>query len=116
MIHFVPDSLDYAEAQPTPYAEAVSRLASLRQALTLIEGRPVQGDDSTVAAGWANAAECARSHFDTASARAVSGAASGIEALALLRAEGLAANTAASDVLAQDIRARLDELGIHFSL
>ena len=117
MIHFVPDSFDAVEPVPTPYAEAVTRLASLRQALSIVEGQPAANDDDArVACTWAEAGEAQRAHFDDHSARTVSGAAAGLEAVAMLRADGLDANPAATEALARDIRARLDELGVLFSL
>ena len=37
MIHFLPESFDDATETPGPYAEAVLRLASIRQALACVE-------------------------------------------------------------------------------
>ena len=37
MIHFIPESPDAAQEMPGPYAEAVARLASIRQALACVE-------------------------------------------------------------------------------
>ena len=117
MIHFVPDSLDSTPVDPTPYSEAVSRLASMRQALRLIEGEDGDADnDRAVAAAWPAASDARRARFDDRSERTVAGAAAGIEAIANLRALGEDAHPAATGTLAADIRARLDELGTLFSL
>ena len=37
MIHFIPESVETASDLPGPYAEAVARLASIRQALACVE-------------------------------------------------------------------------------
>lgn len=117
MIHFVPDSLDCTPVEGTPYAEAVTRLASLRQALHLIEGRDGDADDDrAVASAWTGASDARRARFDNRSERTVAGSAAGIEAIASLRARGEDAHPAAADELAGDIRARLTELGTLFSL
>lgn len=116
MIHFVPDSL--SQEMPAPYAEAVARLAGLRQALQLVEGLTGAApaaiyNEPTV---WPVAGEAHERCFDARSARTVAGSAAGLEAIAELRANGRDANPAAAERLAQDIRAGLEELGVHFSL
>ena len=116
MIHFVPDS----QSQPlnAPYAEAIARLAGLRQALNLVEG--LAGMTPSAAANENKVTviegEARRSWFDARSARAVAGSAAGLEAIAELNAEGGAANPAAAERLALDIRSRLEELGAVLSL
>jgi hypothetical protein len=113
MIHFVPDSFN--EEVPAPYAEAVARLASLRQALHLVEGltgaAPTAFRDELPQVD-----EGQRPAFEARSARTVAGSAAGLEAIAALRANGFDANPAAAERLASDIRAGLEELGVHFSL
>ena len=115
MIHFVPDSSQPVQA---PYAEAVARLAGLRQALRLVEdmaglppSAPVNENKVATLDGDAR-----RSWFDDRSARAVAGSAAGLEAIAVLNAEGGQPHTAAAERLARDIRDRLEELGAVLSL
>src|SRR4051812_20501312 len=55
MLHLLPESTP--ERQPLAYAEAVSRLASIRHALRLVEpfaGGPASdpSDDEAIASGW----------------------------------------------------------------
>src|SRR4249919_3704420 len=67
------------------YAEAVSRLASVRHALRLVDGGfsdgPQDNLDEQVAAAWPTASEARHRCFDRRSARLVGLAATGIEAL-----------------------------------
>ena len=116
MIHFVPDS--EARELKAPYAEAIARLAGLRQALTLVEGMaglepspPANENQVATLAG-----EARKARFDTRSARAVAGSAAGLEAIAELHAEGGQPHPAAAELLARDIRVRLEELGAILSL
>lgn len=114
MIHFVPDSA--ATETPAPYAEAVARLASLRQALQLVEGMTGAAPAAALSdADWPEN-DAQRCWFEDRSARTVAGSAAGLEAIAALRANGGDANSAAADRLAQEIRAGLEELGVLFSL
>ena len=116
MIHFVPDS----GSQPVqaPYAEAIARLAGLRQALVLVEGMagmppspPAAENEVATLAG-----EARKAWFDARSARAVAGSAAGLEAIAALNSDGVPPHPAAAERLALDIRARLEELGAVLSL
>jgi hypothetical protein len=117
MIHFVPDSAN--EQVQAPYAEAIARLAGLRQALSLVEGMagvapsawPHREDASATLHG-----EAQRAWFDARSARAVAGSAAGLEAIAELHDNGGSPNPAAAERLALDIRQRLEELGAVLSL
>lgn len=116
MIHFVPDSAN--SASPAPYAEAITRLAGLRQALGLVEGMagmaPSPPANETALAALED--EARRAWFEVHSARAVSGSAAGLEAIAELSAEGGQPHPAAAERLAHDIRRRLEELGAVLSL
>ena len=76
MIHFLPESP--AETRPAPYAEAVARLASIRQALRLVEqfegeernpAIEVGDGDDRIAAAWPTAKEAARRCFAARSER-----------------------------------------------
>ena len=117
MIHFVPDSAN--EQVQAPYAEAIARLAGLRQALSLVEGMAgvapsawPQHDHGTATLNG----EAHRAWFDARSARAVSGSAAGLEAIAALHGSGGEPHPAAAERLAVDIRQRLEELGAVLSL
>lgn len=107
-------------AQPEPretppaYAEAVSRLASVRHALKLVEpfgaGPAPDADDESVAAAWDAAGETRQTLFDRRSARMIGAAAAGIEALLVERQEGRDAHRAASQALADEIRRELRDI------
>ena len=116
MIHFVPDS----ESRPVaaPYAEAIARLAGLRQALSVIEGMagmpaspPANENQVAILEG-----EARKAWFEARSARAVAGSAAGLEAIASLSDDGGQPHPAAVELLARDIRLRLEELGAVLSL
>lgn len=107
--------------QPTPdesplaYAEAVSRLASVRHALRLVEPfaagpQPDSCDDEIIAAAWDDADSARRNLFDRRSARMVGTAAAGIEALLVERQEGREPHAEASQALADEIRRELREI------
>ena len=116
MIHFVPDSA--SQPAHAPYAEAIARLAGLRQALRLVED--MAGMAPSPAANENQVAtldgEAKKVWFDACSARAVSGSAAGLEAIAELNADGGQPHPAAAERLARDIRGRLEELGAVLSL
>jgi hypothetical protein len=116
VIHFVPDSPSH-ELQ-APYTEAIARLAGLRQALVLVEG--MAGLDASPPANENGVArlngEAHKAWFDARSARAVAGSAAGLEAIAALNEAGGQAHPAAAELLARDIRVRLEELGAVLSL
>ncbi len=117
MIHFVPDSPS-TELQ-APYAEAIARLAGLRQALSLVEGMAGIAPSAPPAREGAVAVlngDSRKSWFDAHSARAVAGSAAGLEAIAELNADGSQPHPAAAERLASDIRLRLEELGAVLSL
>jgi hypothetical protein len=117
MIHFVPDSESRELA--APYAEAIARLAGLRQALSLVEGMAGVAPSAAPANDDAVATldgEARKAWFDARSARAVAGSAAGLEAIAALSAEDGQPHPAAAERLASDIRLRLEELGAVLSL
>ena len=111
MLHLLPQ--DEPET-PTAYAEAVSRLASVRHALRLVDGgfgNGPEGDlDEDVAAAWPVAGEAKQRWFDRRSARLVGTAAAGIEALLGQRHEGREPHAEASRTLADEIRRELREV------
>ena len=117
MIHFLPDSS--AETQPAPYAEAVARLASIRQALRLVEkfeGDRVSPDmvsddvEVRIAAAWPTATEPTRRCFTARSERTANAAAAGLEVLLSQRVEAGAPNPASVEQLADAIREGIVDL------
>lgn len=103
------------EETPLAYAEAVSRLASVRHALRLVEPfgagpAPDVSDDEIIAAGWDGAGEAKQRLFDRRSARMIGAAAGGIEALLIERQEGREPHAEASKALAEEIRRELREV------
>ena len=91
MIHFIPDSaaeaIDPVTAASGPYAEAVARLSSIRQALACVEH--FSGDqpsetmaEAKLAAAWPVASPARQRCFTARSARTAAGAAAGLEAIA----------------------------------
>ena len=99
---------------PRGYAEAVSRLASVRHALRLVDGGfsagPEADLDDEVAAAWPQAGEARQRCFDRRSARLVGTAAAGIEALLGQRHEGREPHVMASKTLVDEIRRELRDV------
>ena len=119
MIHFIPDSP--SSELPAPYAEAVARLASIRQALACVEqvaGKPVSPRDSEarLALGFPGASPPVQRCFDARSAKVASAAAAGLEAIARQQDQGGAPNPAALAQLKSDLAAGLDSIDMLFSL
>jgi hypothetical protein len=110
MLHLLPQS--EAQGQPLAYAEAVSRLASVRHALRLVDGRFADGpgSDEAVACAWDHAGAARQRLFDRRSGRLVGAAAAGIEALLIERDEGREPHAAASEALVDEIRRELGEV------
>lgn len=117
MIHFIAESP--AESLPAPYAEAVARLASIRQALRLVE--KFEGDregpaispaitDEGIAAAWPTAKAATRRCFVARSERTANAAAAGLEVLLSQRVEGGPPNPASVEQLADAIRGGIDDL------
>ena len=105
MIHFLPDSS--AEPVPAPYAEAIARLADLRQALSLVD--PAAAPAAPCLAGPPPPGAAARC-FDSWSERTVAAASAGIETVLALRAAGREPNRAAMRAIADEIRSGLSGL------
>lgn len=102
--------------EPTPiYAEAVSRLTSVRHALRLVEpfGAGPASDideDEAITAAWDAAGETKQRLFDRRSERMIGAAAAGIEALLIERQEGREPHSAANEALVEQIRRELQEI------
>ena len=111
MLNLVPQH--EPEAQPA-YAEAVSRLASVRHALRLVDGGFSEGPqddlDEKVAAAWPEAGEARHRCFDRRSARLVGMAATGIEALLSQRQKNREPHRLASEALVAEIRRELRDV------
>ena len=113
MLHLVAQPV--SDDTPLAYAEAVSRLASVRHALRLVEpfaGGPASdlADDESVAAAWDSASENMQQLFDRRSEQMVGAAAAAIEALLVERQEGREPHAAASQALLNEIRRELREV------
>ena len=121
MIHFIPESPETSAVLPTPYAEAVARLASIRQALACVEqvageAPSIRDSEARLAVMWPAASPAARRCFDARSARTASAAAAGLEAIAARHDQGERANPAAAERLARELGTGLDEIDLLFSL
>ena len=117
MLHLIPVA-DPAES-PQPYAEALSRLASIRHALRMVDpfaGGPASDaeddglDDGEMARAWTDASKSKARCFDRSTARAASAAAAGLDAMLAERAAGRDPNTAAGRQVAEAIRHGLDDV------
>ena len=104
-----------ADEKPLEYAEAVSRLASVRHALRQVEpfgGGPASdiSDDEAVAAAWGSVGAARQRLFDRRSARMIGAAAAGIEALLVESRQGREPNAEASQALVDAIRLELQDV------
>ena len=112
MLHLLAQPI--TDEAPLPYAEAVSRLASVRHALRLVEpfaGGPASDpSDEVIAAAWDIAGESRQELFDRRSERMVGAATAGIEALLIGRQAGHEPQSAASQALVDEIRRELREV------
>lgn len=113
MLNLIPQSTP--EPRPEAYAEAVSRLASVRQALRLVDpfgGGPASdvNDDSALSAAWDEAGEARRRWFDNRSAQLVGATAAGVEALLEERQSGREPHEQAGQALADQIRRELAQV------
>lgn len=119
MIHFIPES--QATEMPGPYAEAVARLASIRQALACVEqvaGKDVSNRDSEarLALGFPGSSPPVRRCFDARSARVANAAAAGLEVIARQKDAGISPHPAALEQLERELGLGLTELDQLFSL
>lgn len=122
MIHFLPDSpIEATETDVGPYAEAVARLASIRQALACIE--QIAGENASdsmveakLAAGWPVASPARQRCYDARSARAAAAAAAGLEAIAALNDAGIQPHEAAVQRLKRELAEQVDGVDRLFSL
>jgi len=132
MIHFIPESPDEASELAAaevlggpgaagPYAEAVARLASIRQALACVEqfSGEVPSDsmaEAKLAAAWPGASAAALRVYNERSARTAAAAAAGLEALAKLHEDGREPHPATLERLKRELRDGVDSIDLLFSL
>ena len=107
MLHLFPDAA--SDSRPKAYEEAVSRLASVRQALRLVDpfgGGPASDldEDANIAAAWHDAGDAKRKLFGNRSAQLVGATAAGVEALPDARPRGREPHEEASKALVDQIR------------
>lgn len=112
MLHLFPQPA--VESLPS-YPEPVSRLASVRHALRLVEPfgagpAPDFPDDAEVAVAFERASPERQHCFDRRSASVIAAAAAGFEALLNERQDGRQPNEAASAALVAQIRRELAEV------
>lgn len=113
MLHLFPDAA--TDSRPKAYEEAVSRLASVRQALRLVDPfgagpAPDLDQDAQMAAAWHDAGDASRRLFGSRSAQLVGATAAGVEALLDERQRGREPHQEASSALVEQIRRELAEV------
>ena len=113
MLHLQP--VPAPDRERKPYAEAVSRLASIRHALRLVDdygGGPASDPegDERIAATWDEAGDSRRRLFDRRSAAAVNATAAGLEALLAEHGQGREPHQEASRTMVEEIRRELAEV------
>jgi hypothetical protein len=113
MLHLFPDPA--AQSRPKAYTEAVARLASVRQALRLVDphGAGPASDfeaDAEIASAWDEVGEAKQRLFGNRSAALVGATAAGVEALLEQRQQGREPHAEASKTLVDQIRRELAEV------
>lgn len=113
MLHLQPQT--GVESDRRPYAEAVSRLASIRHALRLVDQvgdgpSPDLDGDGAIADSFAIAGPARQALFDRRSAMTVGAAAAGLEALLATRQAGAEPHAEANRAMVDQIRAELEQI------
>jgi hypothetical protein len=111
MLHLLPESSP--GAVPLPYAEAVSRLASIRHAMRLVEpfgAGPANDCDDDIATVWDQSGAARQRCFDRRTGRLIGTASAGLEALLTEREQGAAVHEEASKTLVDEIRRELRDV------
>jgi hypothetical protein len=93
--------------------EPITRLASLRNALRVVDpfgGGPASDLDDDLSVRWESADDVAKRCFDRRSAELVGVATAGLEAVSFQREQGLDASIAALQVVADQLKAGLEDL------
>ncbi len=112
MLHLFAQS-QASEPSHRLHPEPVTRVASLRNALRLVDefgGGPASDFDDRLSARWESAGEAAKRCFDRRSAELVSLASAGLEAVSFQREQGLDASVAALRIIADELKAGLTDL------
>jgi hypothetical protein len=95
------------------HPEPVTRLASLRNALRVVDefgGGPADDMDDQISARWESADGAAKRCFDRRSAELVAVATAGLEAVSFQREQGLDASVTALRVIADELKTGLTDL------
>ena len=110
MLNLIPQP--ESEPRPQAYAEAVSRLATIRHALRLVDRGFTAGpeNDQAIAGAWDQAGEARQRCFDKRSERLVGATAAGVEALVSERQDGREPHASASQTLVEQIRRDLQDI------
>ena len=113
MLHLVPEFAP--DFEPKLHPEPIARLASLRNALRVMDefgGGPASDfeDDDQLTARWESAGEAAKRCFDRRSAEMVAVATAGLEVVAEHQQEGSDVNPAAKQVIAGELRGGFEQL------
>jgi hypothetical protein len=121
MIHFIPESPRAGDAGAGPYAEAIARLSSIREALACVEqfagSQPSDSlAEAKLAAAWPVSSAARQRCFEARSAKAAAAAAAGLEALARSQDEGQPAHPAAVERLRSELATGLQSIDQLFSL
>jgi hypothetical protein len=126
MIHFIPESAETATelqdgCELGPYAEAISRLSSIRQALACVEQFAGESPSESIAearlaAAWPGASAAKQRVYETRSRRAAATAAAGLEALAALERTGKEPHSAALKRLKRELADSVETIDLLFSL
>ena len=115
MLHLQP--VPATESAPQPYAEAVTRLASIRHALRLVDpygGGPAPDiEDEAIASAFDEADEARRTSFDARSSKLVGATAAGVEALLDEKQKGREPHEEANRFLVDQIRRELADVAKH---
>jgi hypothetical protein len=93
--------------------EPVTRLASLRNALRVVDefgGGPADDCDEQISVRWESAAKAAKRCFDRRSAEMIAVATTGLELIAERQKDGIDINPAAKQVIADELRDGFDKL------
>ena len=112
MLHILPET----SPEPLAYAEAVSRLASIRHALRLVEpfgsgpASDIADHDAAIAGAWESAGSAKQRHFDRRSGGMVGAAAAGLEALLIERQQGREPHSQATQAMVDQIRRELSDV------
>jgi hypothetical protein len=121
MIHFIPESPEEASELPGPYAEAVARLSSIRQALACVEqfsgAEPSESmAEAKLAAAFPGASPAKQRVYAVRSSRVAAAAAAGLEALAALHEGGKVPHAEAVEQLKLELGDGIASIDLLFSL